>query len=61
MKTKYLWMQVTPDEYELPIVVEETLKELSKKIGLSAKTIEHAVNENRICKHSGIKVVKVEI
>lgn len=34
-----IWMQVTPDEYELPMLVADTANELAQMIGVSKSTI----------------------
>lgn len=48
---KYLWMAVTPDEYELPICIADTAKELGEKFGVTADTV---ITLERIG-HSGTK------
>ncbi|AOR24315.1 hypothetical protein [Clostridium taeniosporum] len=32
---KYLWMAVSPDKYELPLIVEETSEKLAKKLNVT--------------------------
>jgi hypothetical protein len=44
---KYLWLCVTADEYELPLAVADTARELGKMVGLSRNTIE-------VCAYRGI-------
>lgn len=39
MRDKYLWIYVTDDEYELPLVVADSATQLSLKLGLE----EHSV------------------
>lgn len=34
-----LWMAVTADKYELPLVVEDTQEKLAKKLGISKSTV----------------------
>ena len=36
---KYLWMAVTPDEYELPMYVADTARELGEKYGVSKTAV----------------------
>lgn len=57
-----IWLAVTPDQYELPIAVADTAKELSKMLGLKP----HAVTElyykhnKGVCKqYEKYKIVKV--
>lgn len=38
-KRKYLYMAVTADEYELPLVVTETLQEMSEITGRATRDI----------------------
>ena len=52
-------MAVTPDEYELPIAVADTPRELSRMTGIAAAHI-----RDMICKHKpgttlGIRFIKV--
>lgn len=36
---KYLYMMVTPDKYELPLAVADSIKELSEMTGIKAGTL----------------------
>ena len=36
---QYLWMAVTADEYELPLIVENTAAALGRKLGVSEDTV----------------------
>jgi len=47
-----LYMQVTKDEYSLPLVVEDSPKKLGEKLGLSGHTI-----SNHLCRGSKAYVV----
>lgn len=38
-KQRYLWMAVTADEYELPLVVEDTAAALARRLGVSENTV----------------------
>lgn len=56
---KYIWMAVTPDEYELPLAIADTAKELAELVGISTETV-----KSNTCRHnsgnmSGRKFVKV--
>lgn len=38
-KQQYLWMAVTADEYELPLIVEDTAAALARRLGISEDTV----------------------
>lgn len=38
-KQRYLWLAVTADEYELPLVVEDTAAALARRLGVSEDTV----------------------
>lgn len=38
-KQRYFWMAVTADEYELPLIVENTAAALGRKLGVSEDTV----------------------
>lgn len=47
-----LWLKVTDDEYELPLIVADTCEELAQKCGLKVNSIykhiwRHKVGENK--------------
>ena len=59
MKHIYIWMAVTPDEYETPLAIADSARELGDILGISHETV--MTNE---CRHtdgslSGRKIVKV--
>lgn len=56
---KYIWMAVTPDEYELPLAVADTAKELAELVGLSRETIKSSTCRHNSGSMSGRKFVKV--
>lgn len=56
-----LYMAVTPDKYEFPIIVSESLKELSRKSGFSKAVISRAIYRKSKGKRFGIKFIKIEI
>ena len=59
--SKYLWLAVTPDEYEFPIYMEDSSCKLAKILGINASTVMKAVKKNHNGKTSGRKIIKVEI
>lgn len=58
-KEKYIYMLVTKDKYELPLVVADSVAELAKKLSVSPNVIysimSHAKKKGRKCRY-----VKVE-
>ena len=38
-KPEYLYLQVTDDEYELPIIVADTVHDLARKAGVDVSTV----------------------
>lgn len=56
---KYLWMAVDADEYELSICVEDTAKQLAKKLGVTDNTIYNCVMRGRSGRQNGYKYLKV--
>ncbi len=40
----YVWMQVTKDRFELPVVLADTAEELAKKVGTSAASIYSSIS-----------------
>ena len=58
---KYLWMVVEADDYELPLAVAESPKELGKMIGVSWHTIRNCIYKRYDGRQSGRKYVKVRI
>jgi ribosomal protein L7Ae-like RNA K-turn-binding protein len=61
MQKKYLWLAVTPDEYELPLIVADSAAELGRKCGISKSTIKVAERLGCSGERSGRKIVKVRI
>lgn len=58
---KHLWMAVTPDEYELPLAVEDTARELGNRFNVDANVVMSCVKKERTGKNTGRKFIKVEI
>lgn len=56
-----VYMVVTADQYELPIVVEDTVKELAHKLGLKPSTIYNKLLRNENGTKNGYRIRKVEI
>ena len=63
MSSKYLWLAVEADKYELPLYVADTARELAEKFG----TTKHNVESSAFYGHGGsisgrrfLKVLKEE-
>ena len=56
---KYIWMAVTADEFELPLAVADTAKELGAIYGIDAKTVMTSEFRGVSGKDKGRKYVKV--
>ena len=60
-KQKYLYMLVTFDKYELPLIVEETVKELAYRAGVKPITIYTQLIGTRKGKSKRSRYVRVAI
>ena len=56
---KYLWMAVTADEYEIPLVIADTARELAEKCGTTTGNVESCVARECQGVLAGRKFVKV--
>lgn len=54
----YLWMEVTNDEYELPIAIADTAKELAEMRGVDRTTIAKSIKRKE--EKSRFKRIMVE-
>lgn len=45
MVKRYIWMEVTPDRYELPVAVADSLRALAKLRGVTPAAISHSVHK----------------
>ena len=55
----YLWIAVEADEYELPLAVADSARELGDMMGMSKHLVESRVSKKCSGKISGIKFLKV--
>ena len=55
-----LYMGVTPDKYELPLFVADSLKELSKMSGIDYDSIRHRISKNNSGRNKGIRFIRIE-
>lgn len=56
-----IYMGVTPDKYELPIFVANSLKELAEMSGFDYDSIRHRISKKSSGRNHGIKFIKVVI
>lgn len=42
---RYIWMEVTQDEYELPVAVAGSLNALARILGVTPSAISHGVKK----------------
>ena len=58
-RNKYLWLAVEADEYELPIAISDTARELGEQFGVTAKTVISSAYRHESGGINGFKYVKV--
>lgn len=58
--SRYYYMAVTPDKYELPLAVEEQLYLLAIKLGMTNAAVKSAIDHKRSGKLNKVKIVKIE-
>ncbi|MBU3131570.1 hypothetical protein KPL40_03825 [Clostridium gasigenes] len=58
---KYLWLAVSPDKYELPMVVEDSAKKLARRLNVSSNVVSSSISKNLSGKIQGRKIIKVQI
>ncbi|WP_277220676.1 hypothetical protein [Peptoniphilus vaginalis] len=56
-----IYMGVTPDKYELPLFVADSLKELAEMSGYDYDSIRHRISKGSSGRNHGIKFIKVLI
>lgn len=61
MKQRYIWMCVEADEYELPLIVADSARELAETVGLSVDTVTVSAYRGYNGKGSGRRFVKVRL
>ncbi len=52
-------MAVTPDKYELPMAVEESVVELANRLGIEPTTVYLSLRDKYSGKNAGRRIVKV--
>lgn len=61
IRQKCLYLAVTPDKYELPLIVTPNIEELAFRTGKTVNMIRCSISRNRSGEQCGIKFVKVAI
>lgn len=56
-----LYMAVTPDEFELPLAVCKTARELGEKFGVSESVVYSSITKKLSGKTNGRKFIRVEV
>lgn len=60
-RTNILYLAVSPDVYELPFVVTDSLKELSNLTGVKKNNILSAISKKLSGVTIGIKFLRIEV
>lgn len=55
------YMAVTADEYELPLVVTDTVIELAEKLNLKPQSVSSSICRNLSGRKVGYKIVRVKL
>lgn len=56
-----LYMAVTADEYELPLIVSDKVKDIAKYSGTSESNVYYGINYDYSGKRKKMKFVRVEV
>lgn len=58
----YVWLLVTKDKYELPLMVTDTAEEMAERLGIGVGTIETTISKAKhgILKHSRFAKVRID-
>lgn len=60
-KKQAIYMEVTPDKYELPVKIADSAVELAKLCGVSANNIYSSISHAKHRRQKRSRFVKVEI
>ena len=58
---KAIWMKVTMDEYELPVAVAESCRELSEMVGVTVNNIRSSYSKYKSGQRKTCQYRKVEV
>ena len=56
-----LYLGVTPDKYELPLFVADSLKELSKMSGFDYDSLRYRISKRNSGRNKRVKFIKITI
>lgn len=58
-----IWLKVTPDKYEFPLLIADTAQELANRMGISADTVKKQEKRHRETPKGcrSYKIVRVEV
>lgn len=56
-----IWMEVTQDEYELPVLIALTASELARKAGTTRTNVSSSACRHKRGKHKRTRFLKVEV
>lgn len=56
-----IWMEVTQDEYELPVLIALSASELARKVGTSRSNVTSSACRHKRGKRKRTRFLKVEI
>lgn len=57
----FVYLAVKADEYELPVAIADSVKELASLIGTTSAIISTSISKGINGKYTGIRYLKVEI
>ncbi len=60
-KKMKLYMAVSADKYELPVVVADSLSELGSKFGISAKDVDNRIWTGAVSRKDKVRFLRVEV
>lgn len=56
-----IYMAVTADQYELPLVVTDTVIELAEKLNIKPQSVSASICKNLSGRNAGYKIVRVKL
>ena len=61
MLKKYLYMAVTPDEYQLPLAVADSVQQLARMVGVTTNSIYSAISHGESRNWKKRRYVRIRI
>lgn len=56
-----LILAVTPDKYELPLYVADTVREMARIVGMRENNVSSLISKHKSGKRSGYKFLRIEV